>query len=191
MMIYSILRTLAFILLKILFRLEVVGIDFIPKQGAFIIASNHLSNIDPVILGAVSPRKLNFLAKEELFRVICLSWLLPRIGVLPLKRGRPDIFALKTGLRRLKQKSPLVVFPEGTRRIEEKKIRAGVGFLVLKSQAPVVPARIYNSDRVLAPGQVIPNLKRIKVVFGKPIIFDNHKSPETIAREVLERINSL
>ena len=190
-MLYSICRLILLVLFKLLFRLQTIGSDFIPRKGAFIIASNHLSNLDPIVVGIASPRRLSFLAKEELFQLPILSQLLPLLDVVPLRRNRADIFALKAGIKKLKQNCALALFPEGTRLLEGKKVYPGVGFLVSKTGVPVLPAKIYNTDKVLSPGKIIPALKKVKIIVGKPLLFDRNKKPEIIAQEVLAHIHSL
>ena len=185
------LSLIAFVILKLFFRLEIVGVKSIPKRSSFILASNHISNFDPVILAAACPRRLNFLAKEELFHMPILSWLIPRAGALPLKRNKSDISALKESLRRLRNKESLLVFPQGTRSAEAIKVFPGVGFLANKSGAAVIPARIYGADRILPPGKVLPRLKKIKVVFGKSLAFNKGAKAEDIAKDVISAINSL
>ena len=190
-MLYSVCSLLAYIVLKLFFRIEILGKNFIPKEGAFVLASNHLSNLDPIVLGGVSPRRLNFLAKKELFKTPLSSWFLSSLKAFPLKRNKVDFFATRRSIARLRQKEPLLVFPEGTRRKEEKRVHAGVGFLVSKTGCPVVPVKIYNTDKVLPPGRILPKLKKIKVVFGRPTLFDKSKNVQDIAQEVIGRINEL
>jgi len=190
-MIYSICSLLAYVVLKLFFRIEIVGKNLIPKEGAFVLASNHLSNLDPIVLGGVSPRRLNFLAKEELFQSPLSSWFLSSLKAFPLKRKKADLSAIRTGIERLTQHEPLLVFPEGTRRKEEKRVHAGIGFLVSKTGCPVMPVKIYNTDKVLPPGRILPKLKKIKVVFGRPMLFDKGKDVQDITQEVIGRMNEL
>ncbi|MBN2120335.1 MAG: 1-acyl-sn-glycerol-3-phosphate acyltransferase [Candidatus Omnitrophica bacterium] len=190
-MIYSFFRLLSIIVIKIFARVEVKGGDSIPLKGAFIMASNHLSNIDPFLLGAISPRRLNYLAKEELFKGPFISALFYFMKAFPVKRNKADISALRNCLNLLKNNEPMLVFPEGTRASNTDKIYAGVGFLVKKSGVPVIPARVYNTDKVLARGQKFPRFAKVKVIFGKPLKFGKEKDPEQIARDILSVIKTL
>src|SRR5579863_3703731 len=112
----------------------------IPRHGAFILASNHISNLDPVVLGICSVRRLNFMAKVELFKGL-LGFVLTRLGAFPVKRGESDFGAMREALKRLKIGRVILIFVEGTRRIgnEPSKAQAGVGFLAMKSGVPIVP----------------------------------------------------
>jgi len=190
-MLYSLLRSLAVFLLKLLFRIEVKGRENIPSKGPFIIASNHLSNIDPVVLGVACRRKLNFLAKEELFKIPLFSSLILQLGALPLKREGVGVSALKESIKKLREAKGLVIFPEGTRLKSKKKIYEGIGFLVNKAKVQVIPAKIYNTDRVLPPGKFLPSFKKIKVCFGQPLGFPPDFDSRQIAQQVLKEIESL
>jgi len=110
-MLYSFTSLSALVACKILFRLQAKGIEHIPKKGGFILASNHVSYLDPIVLGAISPRKLNFMAKEELFCHPLISWFLSRVGAFPVKRDSADLSALKYALRRLREGKALILFP--------------------------------------------------------------------------------
>src|SRR5471030_2487382 len=106
----------------------------IPRHGAFILASNHISNLDPVVLGICSVRRLNFMAKIELFKG-ALGFFLTKLGAYPVKRGESDFGAMRESLKRLKSGKVVLIFVEGSRRIgnEPSKAQAGVGFLAMKS----------------------------------------------------------
>jgi len=190
-MLYSLLRSLAVFLFKLLFRIEVKGRENIPLKGPFIIASNHLSNVDPVVLGVACQRKLNFLAKEELFKIPLFSSLILQLGALPLKRKGVGVFALKESIKKLREAEGLVIFPEGTRLKSKKKVYEGIGFLVNKTKVQVIPAKIYNTDSVLPPGRFLPSFKRIKVCFGQPLSFPLNFDSRQIAQKVLKEIESL
>jgi len=104
--IYNISKFFWFLVLKIFFRLEVSGRDTIPSDSAFILASNHISNIDPLALGVACPRKIHYLGKEELFRGKFAFWWMKKVGVIPLKRGKNDIGAIKIAIRALNGGKP-------------------------------------------------------------------------------------
>ena len=170
--------------------MQVKGRYNIPRKAPFILAANHLSNIDPVVLAAACPRMLNFLAKAELFEVPFFGSLIRALRAFPVKRNKADIGALKEGLKRLK-KQALLVFPEGTRAKDAKKAYGGVGFLALKSGVRVIPAKVYDTDKVLGPGSKFPKPHRITVTFGKPLKFDKKEKPLEIARRIIAAINAL
>jgi len=190
-MVYRVSRFICLVILKALFRLEIIGRENIPDKGPFIFASNHISYLDPVVVGVASFRKLIFLAKEELFKPPFFSALLYLLSCLPLKRSRFDISALKQSLSVLKRGLPVAIFPQGTRSRGGSGVHSGVGFLSLKSGVPVIPVKVCNTDKALPPGRIIPCFCRIKVLIGKPYFADKSMSYEDIAKEVFKRISSL
>ncbi|MBN2246440.1 MAG: 1-acyl-sn-glycerol-3-phosphate acyltransferase, partial [Candidatus Aminicenantes bacterium] len=101
---------------RIFFRLSVKGRENIPKEGAFIAASNHIAYTDPVVIGSIMKREIAFMAKAELFKTKFMRKLLAKLNAFPIHRGRSDIASFKTSINILYSfKMPLLVFPEGTR----------------------------------------------------------------------------
>ena len=149
-----------------------VGIDCIPSQGPAIIAANHVSYLDPPLLGAVTPRPIRFVAKRELFALPLLGRFLRSIGTFPVERSRPDLRAVRHSLRVLERGELLGIFPEGTRnkRGGLKPFLEGVGWLAIKSRAPVIPVVIHGY-LPLIPGSVWTRPGRMRIVCGKPLTF--------------------
>ena len=164
----------------------------IPRQGAFILASNHTSNLDPVVLGICSVRRLNFMAKIELFKGL-LGFFLTRLGAFPIKRGESDFGAMREALRRLKEGRVILIFVEGTRRIgnEPSKAQAGAGFLAMKSGVPVVPVFVNGTDKVMAPGSKFFKRGRVTATFGEPFSVEDAQSYEEASNRILEKIYAL
>lgn len=169
-----------------------IGTENFPRKGGFIVASNHISNCDPFILGMSKLRRFSYVAKEELFKTKFSSFLFHEIGAFPIKRESADFRAIRETFRRL-QKGPVVIFPEGTRRIDQrrKRVEAGVGLIVLKSKVPVIPAYIKGSDKVLPVGAKFPTRNPVQIVFGKPIHFSPNQSYESIANQIMDEIEAL
>src|SRR3989338_365801 len=115
-MVYWIAHVLFVIVSKLIFPIKVKGREYIPAQNSFILASNHLSNLDPMILGLASRRRLSYIAKESLFKNKIFGVILHQVGAFPIKREAADFRAIRETLRRLKKGSPIVIFPEGTRK---------------------------------------------------------------------------
>ncbi|MBI5150675.1 MAG: 1-acyl-sn-glycerol-3-phosphate acyltransferase [Candidatus Omnitrophica bacterium] len=178
----------------IFFPLKVVGREHLPADTGFILAGNHISNLDPFILGLASRRRLSYVTKDTLFRNKILSYLLYRVDAFPIKRGASDFRAMRETLRRLKKGLPVVLFPEGTRQPAggtDKKVHEGIGFIVSKSGVPVIPAYIKDSQKVLAPGTKVLKRHRVTVVFGPPLRFNSTQSYSDIAHEVMYKISGL
>ncbi|MBF0478684.1 MAG: 1-acyl-sn-glycerol-3-phosphate acyltransferase [Candidatus Omnitrophica bacterium] len=174
------------------FPLKVYGRENVPAKGPFIIAGNHLSNLDPVLIPISCPRRLNFVAKEELFNNKIFGWVLLTLGAFPVRRGQTDLGAIRVFLDRLKTE-PVLIFPEGTRMSEGKelKIQEGVGLLVKKTHLPVVPVCVEGTDIVMPRGAKTMKRHPVTLTFGKPISFDPGLSREEIAYAVLQKIYEL
>jgi 1-acyl-sn-glycerol-3-phosphate acyltransferase len=194
-MLYIILRLFFLAILKSLFRLQVYGRENIPKEGGFILASNHTSLLDPVILGVASQRRLNFMAKEELFHVPLLSWVISRVGAFPVKRQGADLSAVREALCRLKSAEGLVLFPGGSRSTKEVSYTSqpGVAFLALKGNIGIVPAFIKGAEDILPKGARFIRPGRLSVYFGRQIFIERRQAHnyQEIADYIMGRINSL
>lgn len=159
---YSRLRPLVFRFMSTCFRLRVEGIHHLPAEGPALICANHLSLWDPPLIGSIVSRPLRFMAKEELFRYPVLGWLLPRIGVFPVRRGTADRSAIRQALEVLRSGGMVALFPEGARRPRGNQAPAypGVALLAIRSGAPVIPVGIEGRFRLF---------HSIHVRFGEPI----------------------
>jgi 1-acyl-sn-glycerol-3-phosphate acyltransferase len=155
------------------FRGEVAGTENIPRQGAFLIAANHASHLDPPFIGAQVPRQMSFFARKTLWSGGLASWWLDVVGTIPVDRdGGQDVGALKRVLRSLAEGKVMILFPEGTRTRDGKlqPAKPGVGFMACKTQVPVLPARIFGSFEAFGKGMKVPRLGTpVSVVFGRPL----------------------
>ena len=172
-----------------IWRCKVYGQENIPKDGGVLIAPNHVSYADPPLIGSSMERPLYFMAKQELFEMPVMGFLIRRTHAFPVKRGAGDIGAFKTGLRQLQKGHALLMFPEGTRSKDGNfgKARSGVGMLSCHAQVPVVPVRIYNARNLKSFGQ-------LKVVFGKPVYPPKDYEKDTyqkFSEQVLEEIKNM
>ncbi|TYS68378.1 1-acyl-sn-glycerol-3-phosphate acyltransferase [Sutcliffiella horikoshii] len=173
---YSFAKFLVSVVLKPLYLIKVVGSENIPKEGSVLICSNHIDNLDPPVVGITSPRTVHFMAKEEIFHVPILKTILPKLHAFPVKRGMSDREALRNALKVLKEGRVLGLFPEGTRSKtgELGKGLAGAGFFALRSEATVVPCAIIGPYKKFQP---------LKVVYGEPIDFTQHRLEKISAEE--------
>lgn len=189
-MFYRFCRGLSRFLLKLFCKIEVKGRDVFPSRGRFILASNHVSNLDPVLLGVSCPCILNYLAKEELFNNKLFGFVLKNINVIPLKRGSSDIRALRAAIKILKENN-LVIFPQGTRGSDYVNFKAGVGFLQKKTGALVIAAKIYDSDKILPKGAKFVRKGKIKIIFAAVNDIKEEDTYDDISLKVIEKIKSL
>jgi 1-acyl-sn-glycerol-3-phosphate acyltransferase len=154
------------------FRGEVAGVENLPASGAFLIAANHESHLDPPLIGAHVPRQMSFFARKTLWSGGLATWWLNAVGTIPVDRdGGHDVSGLKRVLRVLAEGKVTILFPEGTRSPDGQlqSPKPGVGFIVCKTQVPVVPARIFGSFEAFGKGMKLPRPAPTTVVFGKPI----------------------
>lgn len=189
-MIYEICKALCKLILKFYCKIEVKGQELFPRQGPFILAANHISNLDPFVVGTLCPRQLYYLAKEELFENKFWGWLLRNINVIPLKRGHGDLRVMRTALRVL-VKDPLVIFPQGTRSESYDDVKSGVGFLYKKAKVPIVVAKIYGTDKMLPKGSTRIKSGKVSVIFTKIDEINDKDSYEKIAVKIIEKIKVL
>ncbi len=190
-MIYTIAWCLWHILRIISFPLKIRGKENTPQQGAFILASNHLSYLDPMTIGGCFPRRISYMAKESLFKNKIFAFILNSVGAFPVKKETGDIGAIKEALKRLKMGCPLVLFPEGTRISTQKQNYPGVAFIAAKSGVPVVPVCIQGSDQVLPSGKKFLRRRPVSVSFGKPQVYAKENSYQEIADCIMKEIHSL
>jgi 1-acyl-sn-glycerol-3-phosphate acyltransferase len=151
----------------------------IPREGPVIIASNHASNLDPVVLGSwlvpAVGRRIHWLGKKELFDWPVVGWLARNGGVHPVDRAGTDVEAFRLAKRILDEGHILIVFPEGTRSPtgELQEGRDGVALLALRTGAPVVPIGIAGSHRVWPRGRTFPRPGgRVVMRIGAPVRLD-------------------
>jgi len=178
-----------------LLRIEVEGIENIPLEKGCILASNHRSNLDPFVLNTISPRPILFMAKQELFGVPLLGWLIKKAGAIPVKRNRRDISALKRAIELAKMGQCIGIFPEGTRAKpgQFRKPQSGVGLLVSKTEAQVIPVRIEGTDIIYPVGSKLPKIGKspITVKIGKPLDIDRNMDYTEISEFIMEKIKQL
>ncbi len=157
-------------------------------------ASNHLSYLDPIIVGVACPRlNLNYMARHNLFRNPCLAWLLTEVHVFPVKRNSADFKALKEAMRRVNQEKGLLLFPEGTRQVSGKfgEPEPGIGFLAVKLKVPVIPVLVRGTDQAWPRKTKFPRRAKIKVAFGPEIAIESKMSYEEVAQRIMTGIKNL
>jgi len=169
---YSLLWFTGLLLFKFLFGLKIEGKERIPRKGAMIITANHRSYLDPVVLALLVRRRMNFMAKEELFRHPGFGFLIRNLGAFPVKRERLNKLAFKKALQILKEGRILALFPEGTRSRSGKlgRLKEGPIRIAHHCRVPVVPVVIQGTEKVLPPGKKIPGWGKIKLRVGKPFL---------------------
>ncbi|MCC6416543.1 MAG: 1-acyl-sn-glycerol-3-phosphate acyltransferase [Opitutaceae bacterium] len=170
--VYGFFHYLSTVVYGMFFRGDVVGLEYIPTKGSFLIAANHASFLDPPFIGGQVSRQIAYFARKTLWVGGFASWWLDAVGTIPVDRdGGQDVSAIKRVLKALKEDKGLILFPEGTRTPDghPQTPKAGVGLIACRAQVPVVPARIFGSYEAFGKGRSLRLGTPVTVVFGRPI----------------------
>lgn len=155
------------------FRWRVFNPERVPLKGPVILAANHASFIDPPLVGSGVHRDINYLARESLFRFPLFGAYLRALNSVPVDRDGGGAKGLKMILDRLLAGGAIILFPEGTRTSDGKlqPARSGIGLTVIKSEAPVVPVRIFGSFEAFGRHMKVPRPHRVMVKYGRVMMF--------------------
>ena len=156
------------------FRRRAFNPERVPKTGPIILASNHESYLDPMLVGASLPRAINYLAREDLFSFPVLGWILRNWQAVPVNREGGGAKGLKAILDRLLAGGAIILFPEGTRSRDGnlQPARSGIGLTVIKSTAPVVPVRVFGTFEAFNRLMRFPRPRPVAAKFGQPMLFE-------------------
>lgn len=190
MKLYAVAKFLIAKIGRVLWRLRAYGQENVPAGGPLIVACNHISNLDPPLLGSMCPRQINYMAKRELFEIPVLGPLITAVGAYPVDREGSAASAIKRSVEVLRRGGCIGIFPEGGRNVAgDKEVKTGVALLASLGKAPVVPACIVGSANA-------SKLSEIKVVFGPPLALppDRKATREDLAKftdDVMSAIHAL
>ena len=167
--------------LRIAFRVEVIGKENIPKEGAYLFCANHASNWDPLFMVMFCKREMHFMAKEELFKNPFMRFLAYVYQAFPVSRGNKDMAAMKKSLQILNNGECLGLFPEGTRNGIEKngKAQNGAAFMCLRTKTPIIPVGISSNYKFFS---------KVIVSYGKPLDYSEFYSKNP-SKEVLNEVS--
>ena len=193
---YTFFKTVA----RIFYRYRVVNAERLIEDGAAIVASNHVSFFDPPMVGVAFRNPIYYLARKTLFKKGFFEWLYKNWNSIPVDQDRPDMTSLKTIIRLLKAGERVLVFPEGERSWDGTlgEGQPGVGLIVAKSRAPVIPVRIFGAREILPRGAKFPGAGRITIMVGGPIYFSDEElaskdksNYQRISDRIMKDINAL
>ena len=189
-------RTIA----EMMFSYHAIHAERIPKTGGVLLAMNHQSFLDPPLAGIACRRPIHFLARSSLLKWPLLGPVFPRVNVVPVDRSGADMSALKTIIRIVKQGECTVIFPEGTRTKDGslQPAQPGLGLVIAKTLAPVVPMRVFGSFEAFPRSAKLPKKHPVTVVVGEPMHFTEADLEgsgrdlfQSLSDRVMERIAAL
>ena len=183
---------------KVAFDFKVYGRENLIEEGAAILASNHQSYLDPPCIGMACRNDIYYLARNTLYQRPLIGPLLKRLNTVPVDRDRGDVSSIKAIIRLLQSGRRVIIFPEGTRSSDGKlqPARAGLGMIIAKTVAPVVPVRVFGSYEALPRAGGL-KFRPVSVVVGKPMRFTENDVKggrdvyQTLSNRVMEKIASL
>jgi 1-acyl-sn-glycerol-3-phosphate acyltransferase len=184
---YAVYKRLLGPVVEAAYRLEVRGAEHVPASGPLVVAANHESVLDPFVLGAAVQRQIRYLAKAELWRYPLVGALLEDGGVIPLRRGDGDVAAIGGAVEALEAGEAVGIFPQGRVRYEGPWLR-GAARMALVTGAPLLPVRIVDTGRALAPGTV--GFPRVAVLIGEPLEVECAKPTIARARELTRALQA-
>jgi 1-acyl-sn-glycerol-3-phosphate acyltransferase len=184
--VYHLTRLIA----RVFFRFRILHRERMIQEGPVILVMNHESYLDPPFAGIGCQRAIYFLARKSLFDVPVLGWILPKLNVIPVDQEGGDRTALKALIRILRANHCALVFPEGSRTLDGnfQPAQPGIGFVIAKTLAPVVPMRIFGAHRALPRGGGKLRFCRITIAIGEPLRF-SAAEVEGYGREVYPRLS--
>lgn len=186
-MFYKIFKVLCRFWFGTILKTRVIGAENIPKEGAFILASNHVSNWDPPFLGTFIDREICYMGKEELFKNPIMAWVCRSLHVFPVKRGAADKTAIKTAVKILRDGKCFGIFPEGTRSKTGKlgKAESGVSLIAAMTKSPIIPAAIVDTEKIFSRAVFLPTPA---VIYGSPLIFSGSTKDKTALNDFAQEI---
>ncbi len=198
--IYNIFYNLAKLLARFLFRMKVVHPERMVEEGPLLIAVNHSSYFDPPLAGICSRRGVYYLARKTLLKWPFFGPLFPAMNVIPVERDGNDMSALREVIKKVREGNGIILFPEGTRSKDGnlQPARAGIGLIIAKSRAPVLPMRIFGAYEAFPKGSKGMKFTQITVVIGEPIYFKpeeltpaSRETYQQLSDRVMEAISAL
>ena len=191
---------LTWLLARLFFSIRITGSARIPPAGGCILAMNHESYLDPPLAGICCRRPIYYLARKTLLKWPFIGKIFPKVNVIPVDQERADMSALKTVIKVVKAGECALVFPEGgrTETGTMQPAQPGLGLVIAKTLAPVIPMRIFGAYKAFPIGAKRPRPSPIQIVIGEPMIFteadltgSGRELYQRLSERVMERIASI
>lgn len=190
-MIYGFLWWALKLVIGVPWRVRWLDREHVPERGGVVLAANHESYVDPVILAMGIGRRVSFMAKAELWRHRALGWLIERVGAFPVNRAGADRAAIAKASELLGEGKAVGIFPQGTRHHAPgadgmREGAGGAALIALRAGVPIVPVGIFGSESIRPPGTHFVRFPRLTVAYGEPI--DAARVPEGPRRERVDAL---
>lgn len=193
----ELLKWIIRVFLRFYHRVEVIGMEKFPREGAALVVGNHVSYLDPFYIGSMLPRHAHFMAKAEAWRFRITKFFLDLLQAFPVNREKADIEAIRTALRYLQEKKVVGLFPEGGIRNATplQEVKQGAAFLALKTNSPVVPIYLAGSAKALPSGKIWIRPSKIRIFVGDliyvPEAGTSREKQEYLSQEILQALQEL
>ncbi len=174
---YYAVRGISRLLAILLLDYRIHGQERMPSEGAVMILSNHQSLLDPVLVGILFDRKLEYLAKKSLFKNPYFGFLIRALDAIPIDRERGGLEGLKMMMQRMKDGRAMLIFPEGTRSRDGELLPIKGGFIAVarRSNATLLPVAIAGAHEVMRLGSFLPSRQSVAATVGEPILPESYK----------------
>lgn len=181
---FKLARLIPMVYFKVFHRIEFHGRENVPATGPVIIASNHISFYDPIIVGTGVDRDIEFMAWKKLFTIPILRSVIRFFGAFPVELTSADRSAYINAISTLFKNKALIIFPEGERSGDGKvrNLKSGIARLALKTNARIVPVTIVGAYETFSRHRLLPRPGKISVYYHKPITIDKHEFADINAR---------
>lgn len=193
MLFYRVLKVIAVPIIRLYHRVKVVGYDNFDHNRNYIVVGNHISQLDPIYIGAFYPHPLHFMAKKELFEIKFLNWIMTKLGAFPVNREAADLGAIKKALRYLNNNESMGLFPEGGRaeKWDESALKQGAAFLALRTKVPVLPVAIFGTKQAKPRGKNFVRPVKVRIMYGKPIPVEDNITIDEYSDLIKKALNDL
>ncbi len=182
-LLWKIIQIIARIWTTLMFDLKTYGRNNVPAKGGVLLAANHQSYLDPVLVSVHLKRPVSFMAKYQLFENPRFAWFIRQLHAFPVRQGEGDIAAVKESIRRLNEGEVLNIYPEGTRTLdgEIRPMEKGIALVIRKARVPVIPVTIDGSFESWPKGSKMFHRHPIRIIYGKPMHMDKMKGDQIVS----------
>jgi len=182
-MFYKVIRFIGYVLTLLFWPIKTKGENNLIKESSLILAANHVSYLDPIVLGVAVRRQIHFIAKKEVFNIPILGFIIRSLGAIPVDRKKANPVSIKKSFLVLKKGNILGIFPEGARSMNGELLEFNIGLIkiALKTKSPIIPVGINGTFSIYPPKAKFPSFfkrENIYINFGEPIYLDNTRAKD-------------